>query len=140
MQVMLFIKMVEVIHNGYTIYMGSNCSYVLVKSCKQKSGGTSIPLQMYAEIIALVDSLKIATWLKNILTSFDISPIHYVSIAQDNQSGMKIVNDVSKCKRRSKHILAKLNYAKDLVNSGIIIYISEYPRDVGRLINKAVNR
>jgi hypothetical protein len=102
---------------GYMIYMGRNCSYILAKSCKQKTGSTS---STDAEIIALVDCLKVATWLKNILTNFDISPIHYVTVSQDNQSGMKMINEISKCKR-SKHILAKVNYAKDLVDSGIAV-------------------
>jgi hypothetical protein len=103
-------------HTGFVIYMGGNCSYILAKSCKQKVGATS---STDAEIIALVDCLKVATWLKNILTDFDISPVGRVTIAQDNKSGMTMINDVSKCKR-SKHILAKLNYAKDLVDSGIV--------------------
>jgi hypothetical protein len=102
-------------HTGYAIYMGSSLSYILAKSCKQKVGSTS---STDAEIIALVDCLKVATWLKNILVDFDICPVGRVTVAQDNKSGMMMINDVSKCKR-SKHILAKLNYAKDLVDSGI---------------------
>jgi hypothetical protein len=104
-------------HTGYMIYMGKNLSYVLSKSCKQKTGSTS---STDAEVIALVDCLKVAVWLKNILVEFDINPVNAVMVYQDNQSGMKMINDMSKCKR-SKHILTKINYAKDLVDSGIVV-------------------
>jgi len=106
-----FILTVEII-----LVSGLNGSYILAKSCKQQSGSTS---STDAEIIALVDSLKVVVWLKNVLTELDIVQVNAAIVSQDNKSAMIMVNDISKCKR-SKHMLTKINYAKDLVNSGII--------------------
>jgi hypothetical protein len=103
-------------HTGFVIYMGEMASYVHAKSNKQKTGSTS---STDAEIIALVDSMKVCVWLKNVLTELDRTPAHAVNICQDNQSGMLMVNDHSRC-TRSKHILTKINYAKDLIDTGVI--------------------
>jgi hypothetical protein len=103
-------------HTGFVVYMGEHGSYVHAKSNKQKTGSTS---STDAEIIALVDSMKVCVWLKNVLTELDREPVDAVRVCQDNQSGMLMVSENSKC-ARSKHILTKINYAKDLIDSGII--------------------
>ena len=103
-------------HTGFVVYMGKTLSYMHAKSNKQKTGSTS---STDAEIIALVDSMKVVVWLKNILLELDREQPSAAVVYQDNKSGMVMVTDVSKCSR-SKHILTKINYAKDLVNSCII--------------------
>ena len=96
--------------------MGKHLSYVLTKSTKQKTGSLS---STDAEIIALVDALKVIVWLKYILIELDIFPVRAPKIMQDNQSGMLMVTEPSKFKR-SKHILTKINYARDLFASKCI--------------------
>ena len=103
-------------HTGFVIYMGKHLSYVLTKSTKQKTGSLS---STDAEIIALVDALKVIVWLKYILIELDIFPVRAPKIMQDNQSGMLMVTEPSKFKR-SKHILTKINYARDLFASKCI--------------------
>jgi hypothetical protein len=85
----------------------------MAKICKQKTASLS---STDAEIIALVETLKVMVWLQNILVEFDISQIPIPKVMQDNKSGMIMVKEISKCKR-SKHILTKINYAKDLFDS-----------------------
>jgi hypothetical protein len=125
-------------HTGFVVFMGRNGSYVHAKSNKQKTGSTS---STDAEVIALVDCMKVMVWLKNIMTELDRVPPDSVTIHknihdtnlihvdvknigsqgagiiyQDNQSATQMVNGTSKCSR-SKHILTKINYAKDLIDS-----------------------
>ena len=53
------------------------------------------------------------------LTELDVAKSEIAVLHQDNKSGMMIVNNQSKC-NRSKHILTKINYAKDLIASSQI--------------------
>jgi hypothetical protein len=103
-------------HTGFVIYMGYTNSYVFAKSSKQKIGSTS---STDAEIIALVDSLKVLVWLKNVLTELDIVQVKSATVYQDNKSGIYMITDISKC-NRSKHLLTKIDFAKDLQISKVI--------------------
>jgi hypothetical protein len=103
-------------HTGFVIYLGKTLSYLHAKSSKQKTGSTS---STDAEIIALIDSMKVLVWLKDVLTELDCSASRPATVYQDNKSGILMVTDVSKYSR-SRHILTKINYAKDLVTSGTI--------------------
>jgi hypothetical protein len=100
-------------HTGFAIYLGPTLSYLHAKSNKQKVGSTS---STDAEIIALVDSMKVLIWLKRVLTELDVGETQIAVVHQDNQSCMMMVKDQSKC-NRSKHMLTKINYAKDLIAS-----------------------
>jgi hypothetical protein len=103
-------------HTGFVIYLGDSLSYIHAKSNKQKVGSTS---STDAEIIALVDSMKVVGWLKRVLMELDREPAEIAIIHQDNKSGMLMVTNQSKCSR-SKHMLTKINYAKDLINSCVM--------------------
>jgi hypothetical protein len=53
------------------------------------------------------------------LTEVDIVQVKTTTIYQDNKSGMFMIKDISKC-NRSKHLLNKKDFAKDLQSSQII--------------------
>jgi hypothetical protein len=102
-------------HTGYIIYLGD--SYVHARSGKQKLQGTS---STDAEIIAAVEAVKMAVWLREVLREMRISPLDHMILYQDNQSGLTMVSEQSKFKR-SKHILTKIMYIRDLVTTGCIV-------------------
>jgi hypothetical protein len=103
-------------HTGFMITLGDNFSYLHSRSGKQKLTAQS---STDAEVLAMVECLKTATWMRNIIIELRITPRTPIIIYQDNKSAIIMVERDSKNKR-SKHILPKINYAKELHNLGII--------------------
>jgi hypothetical protein len=101
-------------HTEYIIFLGD--SYVHARSGKQKLQGTSYT---DAEIIAAVEAVKMAVWLREVLREMRISPLDHMVLYQDNQSGLTMVSEQSTFKR-SKHILTKIMYIRDLVTTSCI--------------------
>jgi hypothetical protein len=67
----------------------------------------------------MVEALKMAVWLRNLITELHLIPLSPMVLWQDNKSAIIMVVEPSKCKR-SKHILTKVMYARGLVLSGIL--------------------
>eukprot|EP01034_Spumella_vulgaris_P029580 gene29580-36654_t len=70
-------------HTGYIVTMGDNYSYVHSRSAKQKLTATS---STDAEVLAMVESLKQATWIRNILIELRICPRAIITLYQDNRN------------------------------------------------------
>jgi ribonuclease HI len=102
-------------HTGYIIYLGD--SYVHSRSGKQKLQGTS---STDAEIIAAVEAVKMAVWLREVLREMRVAPLDHMMLYQDNQSCLTMIGEESKYKR-SKHILTKIMFVRDLVTTGAIV-------------------
>lgn len=103
-------------HTGYIVTLGDTFSYVHGRSAKQKLTATS---STDAEVLAMVESLKQATWIRNIITELRITQLSVITLYQDNKSAIIMVETDSKNKR-SKHILSKITYAKELHKFGIL--------------------
>jgi hypothetical protein len=103
-------------HSGFIITMGDTFSYLHSRSAKQKLAALS---STDAEVLAMVECLKMAVWLRNILTDLRITPLRRIVVYQDNKSAIIMVEEDTKNKR-SKHILTKITYAKDLKKLDVI--------------------
>jgi hypothetical protein len=97
-------------HTGYIIYLGDSHA----RSGKQKLQSTS---STDAEVIAAVEAMQTAMWLREILRELRIVPLDHMMLYQDNSA---CLGEDSKCKR-SKHILTKIVYIKDMVTTGAIV-------------------
>ena len=108
-------------HTGYWVSLGKTRSYLYAKSNKQKLFATS---STEAELVAAVDSVKTLIWIQNLINEIGIINVPFSRLYQDNKSVIFLITDISK-HRRSKHLLIKLNYIKQIYDSGIIkvIYI-----------------
>lgn len=104
-------------HTGYVVSMGSTKSYVHARSGKQKTASLS---STDAEVIALVDCLKVVVWLRDLLQELDLGRLTPTAIYQDNKSALFMVTDTRAKYRRSKHILTKIAFARDLHREGAI--------------------
>jgi hypothetical protein len=102
-------------HTGYIIYLGD--SYVHARSGKQKLQSTS---STDAEVIAAVEAVKTAVWLREILRELRIAPLDHMMLYQDNSTCLTMIGEDSKCKI-SKQILTKIVYIKDMVTTGAIV-------------------
>ena len=97
-------------HTGFAITLGNLLSYVMCKSAKQKLVSSS---STEAEILAMVDCLKVAIWIRSILEELDLEPLQPMKLYQDNKSAIIMTTSESKYKN-AKHILTKVAYAKQL--------------------------
>ena len=103
-------------HTGYIITLGETRSYLHARSGKQKLTATS---STDAEVIAMVESLKMCVWMRNVIQYLNISPLRTIVLYQDNKSAIIMIEEPSKYKR-SRHILTKIGYARDLCRLGIV--------------------
>lgn len=69
-----------------------------------------------AEYVALTETCKEITWIKEVLKSFDITITEPVTVYTDSQSCMAIIKN-KKQGNRTKHIDIKYHYVKDQVES-----------------------
>jgi len=108
-------------HTGYIFKLGQ--SYLFARSIKQKLTALS---STDAEIIAATSAATTATWLRElqneILNSLPQFYCHSIVLYQDNKSGIWLATKPSKY-RRSKHLLTKLTYLKDLHNQSILKFV-----------------
>jgi hypothetical protein len=109
-------------HNGYWVSLGKSRSFLYAKSNKQKLFATS---STEAELVAAVDSVKTLIWIQNLINEIGVINVPFSRLFQDNKSVIFLITDISK-RRRSKHLLVKLNYIKQIYDSGIIkvVYIT----------------
>jgi hypothetical protein len=101
-------------HTGFILSLGE--SYLHARSGKQKFCATS---STEAEIIAAVDACKMAIWQREIIRELDIEELHPIKLLQDKKSSLMMVSEQSTFKR-SKHMLTKITYLRDLKKMGII--------------------
>ena len=103
--------------------------YLSAKSVKQRVGTLS---STDAELVAAVDCLKTITWIKELLDEINFVIINKIILYQDNKSLIILLSENSKFKR-VKHMMSKLNYARQLYNDDVytINYIptDEMPAD-----------
>jgi hypothetical protein len=102
-------------HTGWAITLGDSMSYVTCKSAKQKLVALS---STDAEIIAMVDCLKTAIWIRNILIELGLSKLAPMRMLQDNKSAIIMTTSDSKYKN-SKHLLTRICFAKQAHRQGI---------------------
>jgi hypothetical protein len=103
-------------HTGYAITVGSNHSFITARSAKQKLVSQS---STEAEVYAMVDCLKQAYWIREIIRSLSIAPLAPITMYQDNKSAIIMTTGDSKF-RNSKHVLTKIAYARELKALGIL--------------------
>jgi hypothetical protein len=77
-------------HTGYIITLGDDFSYVHSRSGKQKLSAQS---STDAEVFAMVECLKTATWIRNIINELDITPSNCIRVYQDNKSAIIMVDE-----------------------------------------------
>ncbi len=103
-------------HTGFMVTLGPNLSYLHSRSAKQKLIAQS---STDAEVLAMVECLKMAVWIRNIIRDLNITPLEQIVIYQDNKSAIIMVEEDSKNKR-SKHILYKIGYCRQLHKLGAL--------------------
>jgi hypothetical protein len=96
-------------HTGFIIALGSTLSYLHSRSAKQKLTALS---STDAEVIAMVECLKMAIWIRNVIRELHITPRRRIVMFQDNKSAIIMVDEDSKTKN-SKHILPKITFARE---------------------------
>jgi hypothetical protein len=101
-------------HSGFILTMGK--SYLHARSGKQKFTATS---STEAEIITAVEACKMAIWIREIIRELRIDDLRPINLLQDNRRSLIMVKDPSTFKR-SKHMLTKINYLRELKKLGII--------------------
>lgn len=72
-----------------------------------------------AEYIALSETVKEAIWMNRILKDFYQTVSDSVTIYEDNQSCIKLIQDEKSC-QRTKHIDTKFHFIRELYKSGTI--------------------
>jgi hypothetical protein len=88
-------------HSVRAITLGNNKFYVTCKSAKQNLVALH---STDAEIIAMINCLKTAIWIRNIITEFKLCPLAAMRLYQDNKSAIIMTFEPSKFKN-SKHII-----------------------------------
>lgn len=122
-------------HSGYLFKMGN--SFLFARSIKQKlTALSSTDAEIFAATSAATTGLWIRELYNDILKSIPENFNHYLTLFQDNKSGIWLITKPSKY-RRSKHLLTKLTYLKDLNSQGLLI-IKYLPTNemVGDLLTK----
>lgn len=97
-------------HTGYIVGLGN--SYVTSRSIKQKLVSTS---STEAEILAQTDAVKAAYYVREMLREMSITELQPILLHQDNKSAIYVIKDIGK-QRRTRHLIAKLMYVRELVN------------------------
>jgi hypothetical protein len=103
-------------HTGYLVGFGSDMSYLHARSGKQKVGSTS---STDAEIIALVDAVKMCVWLREILRECKLVQLSPIVAYEDNMSAIHLTAAGSAMKR-SKHLMTKITYLQWVKSSGAL--------------------
>jgi hypothetical protein len=111
-------------HTGFILALGPTYSYIHARSGKQRLVAHS---STEAEIISATDCVKMGIWVRHILAELSIAPLQQMVLHQDNMSAIMLLSETSKAKR-SKHILLKITYIKDLVIDGTIA-VEHIPTD-----------
>jgi hypothetical protein len=97
-------------HTGYILALGSTLSYLHGRSGKQKLVSQS---STEAELIAAVESLKMAVWIRNIITELQISELQPITLYQDNKSNILFMTQNTK-KNKMRHVISKMAYVRRL--------------------------
>jgi hypothetical protein len=101
---------------GYYVTLGASRSYIHGRSGKQKFAATS---STESEIIAALDAVKFAVWLRNLLSELQITKLNQMTLLQDNKSAIMLENNPSN--KRSAHMTAKLRYVEDQIRNGSLV-------------------
>jgi hypothetical protein len=101
-------------HTAIAAYFGS--SPVLIRSAKQRLVALH---STDAEVYAVVEGITYVIWIRVFLSELGFELEGPIPIHQDNKSAMIIYQNGGQFKR-SKHLLVKHNYIKDLLNRGIV--------------------
>ena len=106
-------------HTGYVISMGPEHSYVHARSGKQKIATNS---STEAEVVALVEALK----LRHVLTELAVAQLAPISVYEDNQSSIIMVETLNSPNNNSRHFICRVGYLHDLWKAGILkmIYLA----------------
>jgi hypothetical protein len=103
-------------HTGYLVGFGENLSYIHARSGKQKVASTS---STDAEIIALVEAVKMTVWLRELLRELRITELTSIIAHEDNMSAIHLT-DANGMNKRSKHLLTKLTYLHWVMQTGAL--------------------
>jgi hypothetical protein len=103
-------------HFGIFITFGS--APISQKSMKEKTVALS---STEAEVIAVVESITYVIWLKHFLWELGFEIDSPMPIYQDNISAIMLYNGGGVFKR-SKHMLIKTNYIKDILANNIAVF------------------
>jgi len=109
-------------HTGYVISFGSNHSFLLAKSAKQKVAGLS---STDAELIAAADCAKTLVWIQNLLQELTLITTDPFILYQDNKSTITIITQPSKFKHL-KHMMTRIQFVRQLYQDGLFIYFVKY--------------
>ena len=101
-------------HSGYAFFINGG----LISWCCRKQSCVSLSTAE-AEYIAICEAAKEIKYIYNLLNEMSISVCKPITIMEDNQSCIKMINN-EKFNARSKHIDIRYHFVKDLCNSKFI--------------------
>ena len=107
-------------HTGYIVSMGGEHSYLHARSVKQKIATTS---STEAEAVALVEAMKMCTWLRNVLTELKVTPLSPITVYEDNKSCITLVKESNGPTNNSRHFIARISYLHNLVLTGVLVIL-----------------
>ena len=102
-------------HTGYYVSLGSTGSYLHGRSAKQKLTANS---STEAEILAALDAVKFALWMRNLLAELQITPLLQMTLLQDNKSAMMI--EANPSNKRTAHLTSKLRFVEEQISGGAL--------------------
>ena len=101
-------------HYGVVMMMGSD---EVVRICRRIKCVTLSSTE--SEIVALVDAATYIRWLVNLFNELGIEAELPVTVYQDNQSAIQMINNGPNFKR-TKHMTIKTSFAKALIDDGFM--------------------
>jgi len=103
-------------HTGVVISMGPDPIHH--SSVKQKCVALS---STEAEIVALVEAAKYARWLEDIFGDLELPSPTPITVYQDNQSTIRMMQVSQMSFKKTKHMTIKTNYTRALIEDGKLV-------------------
>lgn len=104
----------------HCVSMGERNSYLHAKSAKQKIATTS---STEAEVVALVEAMKMCQWLRKVLTELGVSQLNPIIVHEDNKSCILMDNQSNAPNNNSRHFIARVEYLHSLALAVILLVL-----------------
>lgn len=77
-------------------------------------------------MVALVEALKMCEWLRNVLTELAVAELASITVYEDNQSSIVLVETLNSLNNNSRNFISRVSYLHDLAKAGILkmIYLA----------------
>ena len=101
---------------GYCFYLGTDCGAIHHKSQKDKTVSIS---STHAEVNALVETVKMTTWIRALLQDIGFAQDEPTIIYQDNINVIYVTETIGH-DQRTRYLINKINYIRETIKQGTI--------------------